>query len=338
MVKAEQYSGGEAGTWSVEELTHSLPRDFVGYGRDVPEFKLPGGKKLAVNFVINYEEGGEHSLDQGDSEGEAMLQEIGTGKTPYVGQRDTPMETSFEYGSRVGIWRLLKLFEKHSMRVTMYAVGLALENNPPATKAMLDGGHEIASHCWRWFNFEKMSPGEEEWHIRKGIESYTATCGKPPVGWYYGRPSPRTRSLIAKIYEEKKLELLYVSDDYSDDLPHWRPSPAGKKGLLHVPYSYANNDFKFFIAPGFGSTSAYQEHMLGAVETLLEEGKDGKPKMMTIALHARLIGQPGRFQALKTIVEQLSKNPDVWVATREEIAREWVKQYPDPFVGKSNGN
>ncbi|ORY26706.1 hypothetical protein BCR39DRAFT_540531 [Naematelia encephala] len=319
-------------TWSPEELAHELPRDFVGYGRVPPTFNLPEGKKIAVNFVINYEEGGEHSVAHGDSEGEVMLQETGPGKIPLAGERDTPVETSFEYGSRVGIWRLLNLFEKYKIKVTMYAVGLALEHNPPATQAMVAGGHEIASHCWRWFNFEKMSAAEEEWHIREGIKSFTATTGKAPVGWYYGRPSPRTRNLIAKIYNELGLELLYFSDDYSDDLPHWRPSPVPGKGLLHVPYSYANNDFKFYVAPGFGSTSAFQEHMLGAVDTLLEEGRDGKPKMVTIALHARLIGQPGRFQALKNIVETLAANPDVWFATREEIAREWVKQYPDPYV------
>nr|WVH01941.1 carbohydrate esterase family 4 protein [Naematelia aurantialba] len=323
---------GSTSTWSAAELAHDLPRDFVGYGRVPPTFNLPEGKKIAVNFVINYEEGGEHSVAHGDTEGEVMLQETGPGKIPLVGERDTPVETSFEYGSRVGIWRLLNLFEKHNIRVTMYAVGLALEQNPPATQAMLDGGHEIASHCWRWFNFEKMSAAEEEWHIREGIKSYIATTGKAPVGWYYGRPSPRTRSLLAKIYKELGLELLYVSDDYSDDLPHWRPSPVGGKGLLHVPYSYVCNDFKLYVAPGFGTVEAFAETMLNAAQTLLEEGRAGKPKMMTIALHARLIGQPARFPALKKVVETLAADPDVWFATREEIAREWVKQYPDPYA------
>ncbi|KAF8972563.1 chitin deacetylase [Flammula alnicola] len=312
-------------------LTNYPPRDFAGYGRFPPNPKWPNGAKIAVNFVINYEEGGENSLDNGDAQAESNLQETGP-KLPLIGERDLPMESQFEYGSRRGMWRLLNLFEKHNMHITIYAVGKAYEAQPEIAKACEEDGHETASHCYRWINYTHIDAESEEKLIRQAIDSFrkTSPSGKVPVGWYYGRPSPRTRALVCKVYRELGLELLYQSDTYADDLPYWIPDPiAGpKEGLLLVPYTYDANDFKFFIAPGFASSMAYYEHVKNAFDTLYEEGENGQPAFMTVALHARMLGRPGRFPAIKQFVEYIKSKPDVWIATREEIARHWVSQHP----------
>ncbi|KAF9556328.1 glycoside hydrolase/deacetylase [Agrocybe pediades] len=316
---------------STVNLTNYAPRDFKGYGRTPPNPNWPNGAKIAVNFVINYEEGGENTLDNGDAQGETMLQEVGP-KSALQGERDIPMETQFEYGSRRGMWRLLNLFEKHKMPVTIYAVGKAYEQQPEIAKACEEGGHETASHCYRWIDYTMMDAETEEKHIREAVESFkrTSPTGKVPVGWYYGRPSPRSRALISKVYRELGHELLYQADTYADDLPYWIADPiAGpEEGLLMMPYSYDCNDFKFFIAPGFGSSMAYFEHAKNGFDTLYEEGENGQPSYLTVALHARVIGRPGRFPAIKQFVEYIASKPDVWVATREQIARHWKAQYP----------
>ncbi|KAF8168452.1 hypothetical protein B0H34DRAFT_59488 [Crassisporium funariophilum] len=312
-------------------LTNYPPRDFAGYGRHPPNPNWPNGAKIAVNFVINYEEGGENTLDNGDAQAEANLQETGP-KIPLQGERDIPMETQFEYGSRRGMWRLLNLFEKHKMSVTIYAVGKAYEAQPDIARACEEGGHETASHCYRWINYTFMDVHSEEKLIHQAIDSFrkTSPSGKVPVGWYYGRPSPRSRALVCKVYRELGLELLYQSDTYADDLPYWIPDPVvgSEEGLLLVPYTYDSNDFKFFIAPGFASSNAYYEHIKNAFDTLYEEGQNGQPAFMTVAVHARMMGRPGRFPALRKFVEDIASVSDVWVATREQIARHWVSQYP----------
>ncbi|KJA21918.1 carbohydrate esterase family 4 protein [Hypholoma sublateritium FD-334 SS-4] len=313
------------------DLTNFPPRDFRGYGRDPPNPNWPNGAKIAVNFVINYEEGGENTLDNGDAQAEAMLQEVGP-KAPLQGERDIPMETQFEYGSRRGMWRLLNLFEKHKMAITIYAVGKAYEQNPEIAKACEEGGHETASHCYRWVDYALMDAESEERLIRQAVESFkkTSPTARVPVGWYYGRPSPRSRALVSKVYRELGLELLYQADTYADDLPYWIPDPVvgASEGLLMLPYTYDVNDFKFFVAPGFGSSMAYFEHAKNAFDTLYEEGQEGHPAYLTVALHARVIGRPGRFPAIKQFVEYISAKPDVWIATREQIARHWKGQFP----------
>ncbi|BGP44820.1 hypothetical protein JCM10450v2_000635 [Rhodotorula kratochvilovae] len=307
-----------------------MERDFVGYGEHPPNPQWPGNAKVAVNFVLNYEEGGERSVEDGDPHAETVLHEFGNLLTVTPGARDPATESQFLYGSRVATWRILSLFKKHAIPITFYAVGQAFERNPQIVKRALDDGHEIASHCQRWQSYAEMTDDEEEQWIRKAVESFKKTTGKVPVGWYYGRPSARSVPLVAKVYQELGHELLYWADTYADDLPYYVPMPnRPDEHLVMAPYSLDNNDFKFWLPGGYGSDKAFEDHVLDSVQTIREEAEAGERYgYVTVALHGRWIGRPGRMQTLKRIVEAMTKSGDIWFATREQIARHWKEVHP----------
>ncbi|WVR08412.1 hypothetical protein IAU60_005467 [Kwoniella sp. DSM 27419] len=308
-----------------------MKRDLYGYGPDRPDAKWPNGAKIAVNFVLNHEEGGERSVEDGDEHAETVLHEFGMVLSAELGKRDPATESQFDYGSRAAIWRIMRLFKKHDIPITFYAVGRAFERNPAVAKYAEENGHEVASHCYKWKPYTGMSDEEEEEYIRKAINAYknTSPSGKVPVGWFYGRPSERSAPLVAKVYKELGHELLYWADTYADDLPYYTSMPGGKEGekLVMMPYSLDCNDFKFWQGQ-LGSDDAFAQHIIDAFTTLREEGLEGKSAYITVALHSRWIGRPGRFQALKRIVEHFASFDDVWFATREQIARHWVATYP----------
>lgn len=251
-----------------------------------------------------------------------------------INERDYSGESEFEYGSRRGWWRIFKLFNDHKMKFTLYAVGSAVEEQPEVVTRCVEEGHDVASHAYRWIDHGNLSVEAEKQHIRDGISALKNLTGYAPKGWYYGRPSPQSRALIPLIYEEMGEELLWASDTYADDIPYWTDLPQERdsetpKGCLMVPYSYDCNDFKFHTqGTGFRSPGGFYEHIKNAFDVLYEEGEDGSPKMMTIGLHCRIIGRPGRFKALQDFVKYIAAKDGVWVATRTEIAQSFRDQFP----------
>jgi peptidoglycan/xylan/chitin deacetylase (PgdA/CDA1 family) len=328
--------------------THDLPRDLLGYGPNPPKHSIfPNNARLALSFVINYEEGAESSVLLGDAAAENTLWENSASYTPKVGERAVNVESEYEYGSRVGVWRIMRLFEKFGMKFTLYAVGKAVEENPEVALRTIKGGSEVASHAYRWINYHSLSAEDEKEMIKKGVTSLQKITGEYPVGWYYGRLSPRSRSLVWEAFHELGLPLEWESDTYADDIPYWLDVPLeqqlhkeGKlkdepKGMLMLPYSYDCNDFKFHVPTGFKGPGQFFDHLKNAFDTLYEEGGaegeglgTGTPKMMTVGLHCRIIGKPGRFAELKRFVEYVSGKEGVWVATRGEIASAWKKERP----------
>lgn len=319
------------------EVYHAHPdygfdRDFKGYGEAGLKLQWPNNAKIAVSFVINYEEGGERSVLEGDGISEPNLRENSMAPA-FINERNYNTESEYEYGSRAGWWRLFRLFNKYKMKFTLYAVATAVEKQPEAVKRCVEEGHDIASHAYRWTDHHNFSIEQEKDHIRKCITSLKSLSGYAPRGWYYGRPSPHSRSLIPEVYEEMGEKLIWASDTYADDVPYWVDLPKERgspnpKGCLMVPYSFDNNDFKFLTASGFRDPKAFYEHIKNAFDVLYEEGEEGMPKMMTIGLHCRIIGKPGRFKALADFVDYISKKEGVWVATRTEIAESFREQFP----------
>jgi putative urate catabolism protein len=296
------------------------PRDFKGYGATPPDPRWPGGRKLALSFVLNYEEGGENTVLNGDAGSEQYLHEV-PGGPPTLGERNRSVETQFDYGARAGVWRILRLFAQQRFNLTVYGVGRALELNPEVTRAFADQGHEVASHGWRWIDYHGMPEAQERAEIARCVETIERLTGKRPVGWYTGRISPNTRRLVAE-----HGGFLYDSDSYDDDLPHYI-EVAGKPQLI-IPYTLDNNDMKFAVPPGFGDPDGFERHLRDAVEMLRAEGAAGAPKMMSVGLHCRLVGRPGRAAALARFLDHVVACGDVWVATREEIARHWLAIHP----------
>jgi len=291
-------------------------RDFVGYGADPPDPKWPNGARLALSFVLNYEEGAENTPLEGDPASEAFLHEV-VGAPPTVGRRNLNTESMFEYGSRAGFWRVHRLFTKHGLTLTVYGVGQALERNPDAARAMADAGWEVASHGWRWIDYMEMSEEEERAHIRRAIEAIEKTCGQRPVGWYTGRISDNTRRLVVE-----EGGFLYDSDSYADELPYWL-EVAGRQHLV-IPYTLDANDFKFMLPNGFTTGSDFYEYLVDAVEQMCDDGG----RMLSIGLHCRIVGRPGRARALDRFLEYVCGRDDVWVTTRAEIARHWREHHP----------
>lgn len=296
------------------------PRDLYGYGPTTPDPKWPGGAKVAVNFVLNYEEGGERSILHGDKVSETYLTEI-PGGTPRVKQRDHATESVYDYGARAGVWRILRLFQERGIHFTSWAVGMAVARNPEAALAMHEQGHEVASHGWRWFDYNGLSIARERADMKLAIESIRQATGQRPLGWYCGRFSENTLKLVAE-----DGGFVYSSDAYDDDLPYW--TTVGKKPQLIVPYTFDNNDMKFGQLHGFATGVDFENHVRDAFDTLYKEGGDGAPKMMTIALHARLIGRPGRAAALARLMDYIQGHDKVWIAKRIEIAEHWKKVHP----------
>lgn len=295
------------------------PRDLVGYGAVPPDPKWPEGARLAVNFVINVEEGSEHSIPDGDGFSEASLTES-PGSPNEPGSRDFAAETMFEYGSRVGFWRVLRLFQERGLPATFFACALAVERNPEIAAAIRNSGFDVCCHGWRWVEHFKLTRGEEDEQIRRAVASLTRSLGERPLGWYCRHgPSQHTRSLLIR-----EGGFLYDSDAYNDELPYW-VRVDGHRHLV-VPYSLVHNDSKF--SRGWLNTGQqFFEFIKDGFDMLLEEGRS-RPKMMSIGLHPRLIGHPARAAGLQRLLDYVMAAPDVWVCGRLDIARHWRKVHP----------
>jgi putative urate catabolism protein len=296
------------------------PRDFLGYGANPPDPKWPNGAKLALSFVLNYEEGGENTVLNGDAGSELYLHEV-PGGSPILGERNRTVESQFDYGARAGVWRILRAFAARKLPLTVYGVGRALELNPTVTRAFADAGHEVASHAWRWIDYHDVDEATERAEIARCVEVIERLTGTRPVGWYTGRISPNTRRMVAE-----HGGFLYDSDSYADDLPFY--VTAAGKPMLIIPYTLDNNDMKYAVPPGFSGPDGWEQYMTDAFETLLAEGRAGAPKMMSVGLHCRLIGRPGRAAALARFLDKVAATPDVWVCRRADIARHWWAQHP----------
>jgi allantoinase len=300
-------------------MSEPYPRDLVGYGAHPPHPEWPNGARLALSIVLNYEEGGEACVLHGDPASEAYLHEV-PGLSPLVGERNLNVESIYEYGARAGFWRIVRLFRERGLTLTVYAVGMALERNPEAGRAMVDAGFEVASHGWRWIDYQHMSEGEERAHMKLAIAAIERATGSRPVGWYTGRNSPHTRRLVVE-----EGGFLYDSDSYADDLPYWLEE--GGQPHLVIPYTLDNNDMKFAVNNGFSSGEDFFDYLRDAFDVLYEEGAS-HPKMMSVGLHCRLAGRPGRAAALTRFLDYARSHDHVWITTRAEIARHWRKQHP----------
>ena len=299
------------------------PRDLVGYGRDVPHAGWPGGARLAVQFVLNYEEGGENSVLHGDAASEQFLSEI-IGAAAYPA-RHLSMESIYEYGSRAGVWRLLREFERRKLPLTVFGVSMALERHPDLTAAFVDLGHEIACHGWRWIHYQNVDEATEREHMRIGVEIVRRLTGAAPAGWYTGRDSPNTRRLVVD-----HGGFLYDADYYGDDLPFWtrvRKSDGTDVPHLIVPYALDCNDMRFATPQGFNTGEQFFAYLKDAFDVLYAEGAE-RPKMMSIGMHCRLLGRPGRFAGLQRFLDHIERHEHVWVCRRVDIARHWMSRHP----------
>jgi len=297
----------------------TYPRDMAGYGREVPDARWPGGARIAVQFVINYEEGGENCILHGDAASEAFLSEI-VGAAALPGVRHVNMESLYEYGSRAGFWRLHRLFAARGLPVTVFAVAMAMERNPEAVAAMVEADWEIASHGWRWIDYQYVGIEAERDHMRRAIEIQARMTGRRPEGWYTGRASPNSRRLAVE-----DGGFLYDSDSYADDLPYW--DTAHGRPHLVVPYTLDANDMRFATAQGFNSGDQFFAYLRDTFDTLYAEGAD-RPRMMSVGLHCRLVGRPGRTAALARFLDHVAARDKVWVCRRIDIARHWHAVHP----------
>jgi allantoinase len=301
----------------------SYPRDLIGYGRDVPHAGWPSNARMAVQFVLNYEEGGESCVLHGDKVSERFLSEI-VGAEAFEA-RHLSMESIYEYGSRAGVWRLLREFERRKLPLTVFGVSMALERNPDVTAAFVELGHEIACHGWRWIHYQNIDEGTEREHMNIGVEIIKRLTGEAPLGWYTGRDSPNTRRLVVE-----HGGFLYDADYYGDDLPFWtvvETSQGRHVPHLVVPYTLDNNDMRFAAPQGFNTGDHFFAYLKDAFDVLYAEGEE-RPKMMSIGMHCRLLGRPGRFKALQRFLDHIEKHDRVWVCRRVDIARHWIDKHP----------
>ncbi|MCL7930757.1 allantoinase PuuE [Halomonas llamarensis] len=299
------------------------PRDLVGYGHTPPHANWPGKAKIAVQFVLNYEEGGENSVLHGDSGSEQFLSEI-VG-APAFPDRHLSMESIYEYGSRAGVWRVLREFERRGLPLTIFGVAMALERNPEVAHAFKALGHEVACHGYRWINYQEVPEAVERQHMQRAIEVFQNLYGEKPLGWYTGRDSPNTRRLVLD-----QGGFLYDSDYYGDDLPFWtrdQDSQGQTHSHLVVPYTLDTNDMRFASPQGFNTADHFFSYLRDAFDVLYAEGEE-TPKILSIGLHCRLIGRPGRFRALQRFLDYIEAHERVWVTRRVDIARHWVEHHP----------
>ena len=296
-----------------------IERDFIGYSNNYPKFRWPNNSKIAIQFVLNYEEGAESCVLNGDRDSEFFLSEI-IGALPYKDARHMSMESIYEYGSRAGVWRVLNLFKNYELPITVFAVANALKCNQKFCDQVLKDNHEICSHGLKWINYHGISEDIERSHMHEAIEIQKSICGYRPLGWYTGRTSENTRKLVAE-----EGGFLYDSDDYSDDLPFW--SKIINKPHLIIPYTLDANDMRFATNQGFNTSDHFYNYLVDTFNTLYEEGKTS-PKMMSIGLHCRLIGRPGRFQGLKKFIDYILNFDDIWIAKRVDIAKFWINNFP----------
>ncbi len=299
----------------------NYPRDMVGYGRVAPDPGWPEGAQLALNIVVNYEEGGEASVLHGDPGSEARLSEI-VGAESVPGMRYMSMESMYEYGSRAGFWRLHRLLTERQIPVTVFGVAMAMARNPDAVAAMCEAGWEVASHGLRWLNYQHTSEEVERAHLQEAIRLHTELTGERPFGFYLGKASPNTHRLIA---EEGGFR--YHADSYADDLPYWETRHGAAQ--LIVPYALDTNDMRFATAQGFNTGDQFFSYLRDSVDQLLSEG-DVRPGMMSIGLHCRLVGRPGRAAALARFLDDILARDNIWIATRLAIADHWIARFPAP--------
>ena len=297
----------------------AYPRDLIGYGSNPPHPEWPNGARLALQVVLNYEEGAEQAILHGDAVSETFLSEI-IGAEPYTGVRHKSMESLYEYGSRAGLWRLLRIFRERDIKVTVFGVAMALQRHPDALQAMLAEGHEIASHGWRWLNYQFVDEETECTHIKLAVDTITALTGSPPLGWYTGRDSPNTRRLVVE-----HGGFLYDADSYADDLPYWEL--VNNKPHLVVPYTLDANDMRFATNQGFNTGEQFFTYLKDAFDVLYREGEIAS-KMMSVGLHCRIIGKPGRAASLERFLDYVQQHDDVWICRRVEIARHWYEKHP----------
>ena len=301
------------------------PRNLIGYGRSTPKFLWPDNNVIAIQFVVNYEEGGENNILHGDEASEAFLSEV-VGAIPWKNQRHWNMETIYEYGSRAGFWRLLRLFEKNNIPVTVYGVATALQRSPEQVLAMQEANWEIASHGFKWVEYKDVFAAQEREHIRKSIKLHEAVTGERPLGWYTGRCSINTVDLVTEIGGFE-----YISDSYADDLPYWH-SHKGRNQLI-IPYTLDTNDMRFATAQGFNAGDQFLNYLTDSFDMLYQEGLAGYPKILNIGLHCRLAGRPGRCTAIQKFIDYVQKHENVWFAKRIEIANFWKQSFP-PQIDK----
>ncbi len=299
-------------------MSKKYPRDMIGYGSKEPKVVWPNNARLALQIVLNYEEGGENNILHGDKHSETFLSEI-IGAQAFK-DRHINMESMYEYGSRRGFWRLHKLFQEKKIPITIFGVAMALERNPEVCEAIKNGNYEIACHGWRWIDYQNIKKSTEKKDMKLAIKTIKKIFGKRPLGWYTGRCSPNTRDLV---FDDGGF--LYDSDSYSDDLPYWEYK-KNKKQLI-VPYTLDNNDMRFATNQGFNSGDQFYTYLKDSFDALYEEGKTN-PKMMSVGLHCRLIGRPGRIQSLKKFLDYALKFNDVWICKRIDIAKHWIKNHP----------
>jgi putative urate catabolism protein len=294
------------------------PRDLHGYGRDAPDPRWPGAARVAVQFVLNYEEGGENAILHGDAASEAFLSDV-LGAAPWPGQRHMNVESMYEYGARAGFWRVWRLFCERKLPLTVFGVATALQRNPEAVAAMREAGWEIASHGLKWIDYRNVPEAEERAHLAEAISIHTQATSERPLGWYTGRTSENTLELVLA-----DGGFLYSSDSYADDLPYWVKSAKGPH--LIIPYTLDANDMRFINPQGFSGSEEFFAYLRDTFDTLYAEGASA-PKMMSIGLHCRLVGRPGRIVALKRFLDHVARHDRVWVATRLAIARHWHAEH-----------
>jgi putative urate catabolism protein len=294
------------------------PRDLVGYGRNPPDPRWPGGARIAVQFVVNYEEGGERCVLHGDRESEAFLSDV-LGAQPWPGQRHMNVESIYEYGSRAGFWRVWRMFTQRKLPATVFGVASALARNPNAVAAMKEAGWEIASHGLKWIDYKDMPADEERAHMAEAIRIHAEVTGERPLGWYTGRSSANTLKAVLD-----DAGFLYSSDSYADDLPYWVNGPKGPH--LIIPYTLDANDMRFITAQGFATGEEFFSYLRDAFDVLYAEGESA-PKMMSVGLHCRLVGRPGRAASLGRFLDHVARHDRAWVATRLDIARHWHREH-----------
>ena len=305
----------------------AYPRDLVGYGRNPPRADWPGGARVAVQFVLNYEEGAENSVLHGDGGSEQFLSELFN--PPSFPARHLSMESVYEYGSRVGVWRILREFERRGLPLTVFGVAMALERHPELTAAFGELGHEIACHGWRWIHYQDIDEATEREHMRRGMEIIQRLTGARPLGWYTGRDSPNTRRLVADYGG-----FLYDSDYYGDDLPFWtgvKKTDGSTVPHLIVPYTMDTNDMRFALPQGFSTGDEFFDYLRDAFDVMYAEG-DERPAMLSVGMHCRLLGRPGRFRALQRFLDHIEKHEQVWVCRRVDVARHWIERHPCPLT------
>lgn len=306
---------------------NNYPRDMVGYGRHVPHAQWPNKARIAVQFVLNYEEGGENCILHGDKASEQFLSEI-IGAAAFEA-RHMSMESIYEYGSRAGVWRVLREFEKRNLPLTVFAVAMALERHPELAAAFLQLGHEVACHGWRWIHYQQVDAAVEREHIRIAIDTHRALTGRNPQGWYTGRDSPNTRRLVAE-----HDCFVYDSDYYGDDLPFWtrvRLDDGSDRNRLVVPYALDTNDMRFATAQGFNAGEQFFQYLKDSFDVLYAEGNPNgmnSPKMLSVGMHCRLLGRPGRFRALQRFLDYVQEHDNVWICRRIDIANHWIETHP----------